>query len=73
MSLPLKDLRTSVDEVTDALLESHAQARSVTKSEIVREILSSWRHDQLAIHRSLEAELKRLGLNGYGDPSGRGQ
>lgn len=53
MSLPLKDIRSAVDETTDETLEAIARLRGVTKGELVRGILQAWRDEQLAIAESL--------------------
>jgi hypothetical protein len=69
VSLPLVDVRSAVDGLTDALLEATSQARGVTKSETIRDILTQWSRDQLKIHRKIQIDLQKLGLNEYGEPA----
>jgi DNA-binding FrmR family transcriptional regulator len=38
----LIDIRTKVDEVTHQVIEAHARAHDVDKSEIVRKVLHDW-------------------------------
>lgn len=42
MSVPLIDLRTKIDELTDAVLDVEQQKTGTDRSEIVRLILHEW-------------------------------
>lgn len=62
MSIPLKDLRTKVGEVTFLVISAQAKIRGITKDEAAREVLKEWAHEQLKIHDAIAAELSNQGL-----------
>lgn len=55
MSTDLRDMRASIDVVSDQVLEAVALARDCTKQEIVREVLGNWAqaklHEAILIQR----------------------
>lgn len=42
MTAELRDLRASIDVVSDQVLEAVALAKGCTKQEVVREVLGAW-------------------------------
>jgi hypothetical protein len=42
MSTESRDLRASIDVVSDQVLEAVALAKGVTKQEVVRDVLAKW-------------------------------
>lgn len=62
MSVPLKDLRTKVDEITFLVITAQATIRGITKDEIAREVLKEWAANQLKIHDAIAAEMARHGI-----------
>lgn len=71
MSLPLKDLRTSIDESTDLWLEIDAQARSIDKAAIARQVLREWAKQKAHAHKIAAKRLAAHGLQPelFGDDS----
>ena len=56
----LIDLRTKVEESTNQVLEAHARAHELDKSEIVRKVLREWAvkeiHVATLVHRLTRSE-----------------
>lgn len=63
MSLPLKDLRTAIDERTHIVLSAAAAARGITMSELAREVIEQWSARQLVFSISVHRDLAAAGLD----------
>jgi hypothetical protein len=61
MSTPLKDFRTSINELTDVMLEAEAQAFGKDKQAIGREVLHEWAKKKFHAHKVIA---RRLAANG---------
>lgn len=62
MSLPLKDLRTSVDESTDMWLEVEASVQRKDKAAISREILRAWAKQKAHAYKLATKKLQAHGI-----------
>ena len=71
MSLPLKDLRTSIDESTDLWLEIEAQASGADKAAIARQVMREWAKRKAHAHKVAAKKLAAHGLQPelFGDDS----
>lgn len=71
MSLPLKDLRTSIDESTDMWLEIDALAGSIDKAAVARAVLREWAKRKAHAHKIASKRLAAHGLQPelFGDDS----
>lgn len=67
MSAPLRDIRAAVDEHVHTLLEAYAAARETTMADVIRDVLRRWAEKELELHRKVEANLKRAGLDDRGE------
>ncbi|MEY4762762.1 MAG: hypothetical protein RLZZ200_2618 [Pseudomonadota bacterium] len=65
MSLPLKELRFGATEITHILLDHHARANGLDKSEMARQIIGEWAYRMAHAHTMVEEELaaKRIKLD----------
>lgn len=61
MSVPLKDFRTSINELTDVMLEAEAAAFGKDKQAIGREVLHEWAKKKFHAHKVIA---RRLAANG---------
>lgn len=61
MSVPLKDFRTSINELTDVMLEAEAAAFGKDKQAIGREVLHEWAKRKFHAHKVVA---RRLAANG---------
>lgn len=62
MSLPLKDLRTSVDESTDMWLEVEASVQRKDKAAISREVLRAWAKEKAHAYKLATKRLQAHGI-----------
>lgn len=62
MSLPLKDLRTSVDESTDMWLEVEASVQRKDKAAISREVLRAWAKQKAHAYKLATKKLQAHGI-----------
>lgn len=62
MSLPLKDLRTSVDESTDMWLEVEAAVQRKDKAAISREVLRAWAKQKAHAYKLATKKLQAHGI-----------
>jgi hypothetical protein len=61
VSTPLKDFRTSINELTDVMLEAEAAAFGKDKQAIGREVLHEWAKKKFHAHKVIA---RRLAANG---------
>jgi hypothetical protein len=61
VSIPLKDYRTSINELTDVMLDAEAAAFGKDKQSIGREVLQEWARRKFHAHKVVA---KRLAANG---------
>jgi hypothetical protein len=61
VSVPLKDYRTSINELTDVMLEAEAAAFGKDKQSIGREVLHEWAKKKFHAHKVIA---RRLSANG---------
>jgi glycine cleavage system regulatory protein len=62
VSLPLKDLRTSVDESTDMWLEVEASVQRKDKAAISREVLRAWAKQKAHAYKLATKKLQAHGI-----------
>jgi glycine cleavage system regulatory protein len=62
VSIPLKDLRTSVDESTDMWLEVEASVQRKDKAAISREVLRAWAKQKAHAYKLATKKLQAHGI-----------
>jgi hypothetical protein len=62
VSVPLKDYRTSINELADVMLEAEAAAFGKDKQAIGREVLHEWAKRKFHAHKVIARRLEANGI-----------
>ncbi len=66
MSADLIDLRAKITEKSNQVLEAHARARNLDKSEIVRSVLDEWAIKEIHVATLVQRLTRGEGQDGEG-------